>query len=127
MLFDFHENRCELYYNKEGVISTNNIATGMIRDRHKYAFNPPKIRFNQILLDRFALPQNHMILIIPPDNVSLFFLARPTTKIPQEDVRLNWGGGAACLSRCPPRPLPPYVLHGTTADREPRPHPWSGA
>jgi hypothetical protein len=28
------------------VISTNNIATGMIRARHKYAFNPPKIRFH---------------------------------------------------------------------------------
>jgi hypothetical protein len=28
------------------LISTNNIAIGMVRDRHKYAFNPPKIRFH---------------------------------------------------------------------------------
>jgi hypothetical protein len=26
-------------------ISTNNIATGMVRGDHKYAFNPPKILF----------------------------------------------------------------------------------
>jgi hypothetical protein len=27
------------------IISTNNIARGMVHDRRKYAFNPPKIRF----------------------------------------------------------------------------------
>jgi hypothetical protein len=27
------------------IISTNNIATGMVRGRRKYAFNPPKVRF----------------------------------------------------------------------------------
>jgi ribosomal protein L16/L10AE len=31
---------------KPGRISTNNIARGMVRARHKYAFNPPKIRFH---------------------------------------------------------------------------------
>jgi hypothetical protein len=27
------------------IISTNNIATGMVRGGRKYAFNPPKVRF----------------------------------------------------------------------------------
>jgi hypothetical protein len=29
-------------------ISTNNIATGMVRGGRKYAFNPPKIHFRLI-------------------------------------------------------------------------------
>jgi hypothetical protein len=35
--------------NKKGYISTNNIATGMVRGGCKYAFNSPKVRFHQII------------------------------------------------------------------------------
>jgi hypothetical protein len=34
-----------LWLHHISIISTNNIARGMVRDHRKYAFNPPKIRF----------------------------------------------------------------------------------
>jgi hypothetical protein len=37
-------------------ISTNNIATGMVRGGHKYAFNLPKIRFHFISKKLRVLP-----------------------------------------------------------------------
>jgi hypothetical protein len=40
-----HEN-LYIYRRKLRMISTNNIARGMVRDRHEYAFNPPKYVFN---------------------------------------------------------------------------------
>jgi hypothetical protein len=33
-------------FNSPPIISTNNIATGMVRGGRKYAFNPPKVRFS---------------------------------------------------------------------------------
>jgi hypothetical protein len=35
------------------IISTNNIAIGMVRGRRKYDFNPPKIRFPHLIYFRF--------------------------------------------------------------------------
>jgi hypothetical protein len=35
------------------LISTNNIARGMVRDRHKYAFNSPKYAFSLITQNIF--------------------------------------------------------------------------
>jgi hypothetical protein len=32
--------------NARAYLLTNNIATGMVRARHKYAFNPPKYAFD---------------------------------------------------------------------------------
>jgi hypothetical protein len=40
------------------IFSTNNIAIGMVRGRRKYAFNPPKLRFQS----RTSTPLRHHLL-----------------------------------------------------------------